>query len=487
MTKNKRNLLILIFVVLLGAGGAGSYVLYKKNKVKKESSTTTEVATKTERVTQNISVSGTVAYDDEVKYYANEDDKRISKVLVEVGDFVEKGQVIVEYDMDKLEDLKNNLSKAKLTLKSLQLDLSNLTTKDDIDVLNIQSDLESANLQINDYKNQISDNENQISQLQAKLSIAENSLKQDKELYQKGYKSSSDIKTSENSVKELNDSIDKLKKSNDTLKKNIDAKNNIKTINSEKLKLARDKKQDKTVIYKVDVKVIEIEKAKLEIATIEKDIKNFQKYTVAETSGVVTEVGVTDGQTVSIGTELITTANNNKLIIESEISEYEVNKIKIGDEATVTGDGFENEYTAIVTKILPVAEKNSDGNIVVPIKLELKNPKETIRNNYSVTIKISKKQANDSVLVPVSAITKDTDGKSYVNVMNTETKKVSKKEIKTGEIVGTEVEVKGLDSNEKVVKTSGKSTNKNKSNSGGGNGGPPADGGAPQGPPPGGN
>ena len=134
-----------------------------------------------------------------------------------------------------------------------------------------------------------------------------------------------------------------------------------------------------------------------------------------------------------------------------------------------------------------MAKTNSDGNVVVPIELSLEEPEETIRNNYSVTIKISKEQNNESTLVPLSAIIRDNSGKSYVNVINTETKEQSKKEIKTGEIVGTDVEVKGLATNEKVVSVS--STKSSKKSSGGlklpGTGG--GQGGAPQGPPPGGN
>lgn len=491
MSKKKKIFIISLLVITLSGGAVAGYVTYKKSKTVKESTKTQEIKTTNAKVTQNISVSGTVSYDDEVKYYADEENKRISKVLVEVGDFVEKGQTIVEYDMQKYDDLQDDLKKAQISLKTLQLDLGNLTTKDDIEILNLQNDINSTNIQIDETKNQIKDNENQISQLQGKLSIAENSFKQDKELFDKGYKSSSDLKTSENSVKELKDSINKLNKSNEILRKNISTKESTSNISSEKLKLAKNKNLDKTVSYKVQVKYEEIQKAKLDISSIEKEIKNFQKYTVAQNSGVVTVVNVKDGQTVTIGTELITTANNKNLIIESEISEYEVNKIKVGDEAKVTGDGFENEYTAIVTKILPVAKTNSDGNVVVPIELKLENTEETIRNNYSVTIKISKKQSSESILVPVSAITKDSEGKSYVNVINTETKKTSKKEVKTGEIVGTDVEIKGLASNEKVVnvsETSAKSNKKSVGLPGSGNGGPPADGGgAPQGPPPGGN
>lgn len=453
MEKNKKKKILIfsLLVILISGASFGGTVVYNKSKTSAVNETISDVKTKKATVTQNISVSGTIAYDDEVKYYADEDEKLISKVLVEVGDIVEAGQTIVEYDMEKYYDLQDELKKAKINLKTLQLDLGSLTTKDEIEVLNLESDLESINIQINEAKNDIKNNENQIKQFQSKLAIAENSLKQDKELFEKGYKSSSDIKESENSINEIKNSIEKLNKTNEVLKKNINSKETNKNINNEKLKLATNKNLDKTVSYKVSVKINDIEKSKLEIESIEKELNNFQKYTVAEKSGVVTAVNVTDGQTVSIGKELLSTADSTKLIINSEISEYEVNKIKLGDEAKITGDGFEKEYTAKITKILLVAQKNSDGNVVVPIELSLENTEETVRNNYSVTIKISKQQNQDSTLIPVSAITRDSSGKSYVTVENIETKQTSKKEIKTGEIVGTDVEVKGISDSEKVV------------------------------------
>lgn len=492
MEKSKKKKILLFSVLILVISGAcfGGVTLYSKSKTPVATEQVTNVETKQATVTQNISVSGTIAYDDEIKYYADEDNKLISKVLVEVGDVVEVGQTIVEYDMNKYSDLQDDLKKSKISLKSLQLDLQNLGTKDDISILNLENTVEDINIQINEAKNDIKNNENQIKQLQSKLTIAQNTLKQDKELYEKGYKSASDIRESENSIDEIKDNMDKLTKTNEVLKKNINSKEANKNMNNEKLKLEKNKNLDKTVTYKINLKVQEIEKAKLEIESIEKELNNFQKYTVAEKAGVVTAVNVTDGQTVTIGTELLSTADSKKLIINSEISEYEVNKIKVGDKATITGDGFEKEYTAVITKILLVAQENSDGNVVVPIELSLEDTEETIRNNYSVTIKISKQQDTESTLVPVSAIIRDSSGKSFVNVEDTETKKTSKKEIQTGEIVGTNVEVKGLSSTEKVVivkETGTAASTKKGLNLPGNGGGPPAGGDAPSGPPPGGN
>lgn len=476
---NKKKLIIIIvtFMIIIGAALGG--IAIKKNISNKKAmaaNAAKEVKTKTKVVSQTVTVDGTIAYDDEVKYYANEDDKLISKVLVEVGDLVEKGQTIVEYDMDKYTTLQDNLKKEKLNLTTLQLDLGNLTTKDNVQILTLNNGAESINSQIKEYEGTIKTNENQIKLLKSKQELLEKTLKQDKELFDKGYKNASEIKESENTLEENKDNIEKLNETNETLKRSIATNKSDKKLNAEKLKIEQNKTEDKSIVYKIKVKQQEIAIAKLDIAAIEKSIKVFQRYTKAEKSGVVTEVNVTDGQTVIIGTDLLTIADSKKLIINADVSEYEVKKLALGDKAIVTGDGFEKEYTATITKILPVAKTDSDDNIVVPIELSLEKVSEEIRNNYTVSLKMIKTPVNKSILVPVSVITRDSSGKSYVNVQNSETKKISKKEVSTGEIVGTDVEVTGLKKNEIVMTaTNGKASTKNNGLGRGPSGGPPHD------------
>ena len=102
---------------------------------------------------------------------------------------------------------------------------------------------------------------------------------------------------------------------------------------------------------------------------------------------------------------------------------------------------------------------------------------ETIRNNYTVSVVIDKTPKEKSILLPVSSIVKDNAGNSYVYIKGTGTEPI-KKQIKTGEIKGTEVEIIGLSTTDQVVEVK---QNKNKKTDqgmmggpmGGGEGGPP--------------
>ena len=486
MEKKKKIIISVLAVVIAvsAIGGGIAIKKYKANKAKQESSVT-EVTKKTDTVSQKITFDGTIAYDDEVEYYAESsgDHKQISKVLVEQGDIVKKGQILIEYNRDEYNDLLDDLKTAKLELAVLQEDLKNYQTSDKTEILSLDNSILTNDNSIKEYEATIKNNENTIALKQSQLSVLEATLKQDKELLEKGYKSSTDVKSSENTIKEYKDSIAQLKETNSNLKRSISLSDSAKKLNSEKLKLQKNTSLDKTIAYNMKVKKLSIEKQKIVIAAYEEEIKTFQRQTIAKDDGVVTEVNASDNETVDVGASVITVANNAKLIINADVSEYEVNKIAIGDKATVTGDGFEKTYTATVTKILPVGGTDDDDNVVVPIELavDMANVSETIRNNYTVSVTIDKTPKSKSTLLPVSSIVKDNAGNSYVYIKDATTGKPVKKQIKTGEIKGTEVEVIGLSTTEQVVEVKESTTKKDDPSlmgaPMGGEGGPPPGGG----------
>ncbi len=482
----KRKVIFSILAIFIIIGFIVGGVIIKKRLAEKnqKNEAVKEVSKKTDLVTQKITFDGTVAYDDEVEYYAESsgDHKQISKVLVEQGDIVKKGQVLIEYDMDEYNDLLDDLKTAKLELSTLQEDLKNYQTSDKTEILSLDNSILTNENSIKEYEATIKNNENTISLKQSQLTVLESTLKQDKELLEKGYKSSTEIKDSENTIKEYKDAIAQLKETNSNLKRSITLSNSAKNLNAEKLKLQKNTSLDKTIAYNMKVKKLAIEKQKIVIAAYEEQIKTFQRQTIAKDDGVVTEVNASDNETVDVGASVITVANNKKLIINADVSEYEVNKIAIGDKATFTGDGFEKTYTATVTKILPVGGTDDDDNVVVPIELtvDMSDVTETIRNNYTVSVVIDKTPKEKSILLPVSSIVKDNAGNSYVYIKGTGTEPI-KKQIKTGEIKGTEVEIIGLSTTDQVVEVK---QDKNKKTDQGMMGGPM--GGGEGGPPPGG-
>jgi len=70
--KVKKKIIISVLAVVIAVSAIGGGIAikkYKANKAKQESAVT-EVTKKTDTVSQKITFDGTIAYDDEVEYYA---------------------------------------------------------------------------------------------------------------------------------------------------------------------------------------------------------------------------------------------------------------------------------------------------------------------------------------------------------------------------------------------------------------------------------
>ena len=92
--EKKRKVIFSILAIFIIIGFIIGGVIIKKRLAEKKQNNEAikEVSKKTDLVTQKITFDGTIAYDDEVEYYAESsgDHKQISKVLVEQGDIVKK-------------------------------------------------------------------------------------------------------------------------------------------------------------------------------------------------------------------------------------------------------------------------------------------------------------------------------------------------------------------------------------------------------------
>ena len=64
---------------------------------------------------------------------------------------------------------------------------------------------------------------------------------------------------------------------------------------------------------------------------------------VAPISGVVTSRMVQPGETVKEGSALLTIANLNRTRVEAEVDEFDAGRIKLGQEAEITAEGYDSQ------------------------------------------------------------------------------------------------------------------------------------------------
>jgi len=141
-------------------------------------------------------------------------------------------------------------------------------------------------------------------------------------------------------------------------------------------------------------------------------------------TGIVTKQDAKVGQTVSVGTSVVSVISNSNLEIEANVSEISVGKVKVGDQVLITMDAFADKtFKGTVTYIEP-AETVVDGVVNFKITIAFSEKYPEIKTGLSTNLSIITAEKVDVLRVPAYAVTKK-DDKSYV------TKKVGKESVET--------------------------------------------------------
>jgi HlyD family secretion protein len=72
---------------------------------------------------------------------------------------------------------------------------------------------------------------------------------------------------------------------------------------------------------------------------------------VAPISGVVTVRHVNEGETVSAGAPIVTVADLSRVRIAAEVDEYDVQRLALGDPATITAEGYDRSWRGRIEEI----------------------------------------------------------------------------------------------------------------------------------------
>lgn len=201
---------------------------------------------------------------------------------------------------------------------------------------------------------------------------------------------------------------------------------------------------------------IALKQATLEEA--EKSLTNIRKkldkaVTYAEFDGIVLKQDIKQGMTVSPGNLLLSIGSPSDLQIDFGVNEYDAARIKIGQKAIITGDGFGDKiYNGEVIKIAPSASvmQTSRGNeTVVKTTIKIIDPDDNIKPGFSASVEITVEEKRSVILLPLECVIEGEDGKQVMIVKDGE---ISEREVKTGieNELYTEI-TQGLNEGEEVL------------------------------------
>lgn len=336
----------------------------------------------------------------------------VNKIDFIYGQLVKKDQVLVHVESQKI--LNNYRDSRVAYLKALDDYNQKIDWHESSDVLNAQDSLVKS---------------------KRSLTQALNSYQENQKLYKLGIVSHSALTQSKNSYEDGKTSYEQAQRSlKAVLKKGLGD-----NLLMSKLALANAKAKYESLKSQVDSHSIKAPAAGIVLKPDTGDSSDGSDGS-KKSSGKLTV-----GSTVQFQEVLVNIGDMSGLQLNFKIPEININEIKTGDPATITGAGFPGiTLKGTVTNI--GAQANSGGGGTLPtfpamviVKKLTAKQKKWIRSGMDAQIAISVYKAGNQITVPVSAVHQNKDGSAYVNLFNNG--KSTKQVVTTGKVDGLNVQV----------------------------------------------
>lgn len=121
-------------------------------------------------------------------------------------------------------------------------------------------------------------------------------------------------------------------------------------------------------------------------------------------AGTITQVSNMVGDQVTPGTIAFRLDDLSKLLVDVQISEVDINRVRMGQDATVTFDAILNkEYKGKVVEVARIGQ-TVQGVVNFTVTVELINPDENVLPGMTAAVNLVVNQLNDVLLVPNRAV-----------------------------------------------------------------------------------
>lgn len=476
----RKGVKIAITAVVIGAVGFGGYNIYKKVSKKDVmmpegmgKNSITEFVSRT-TMEESITASGSVLLKDEIEVYAEGETNKIKTILVEEGDYVQAGQILVEYDIEdtkdalekQIRDAKTEIQNAELSLKSITLPTSaSDLLKLENQVTSAQKSLYDAQNNYNNYETKISQQEASIAELKTELESAAKTVSDNAKLLEVGGITQTEYDNSvaaynkqnnsyNNAVSELNQIITDQKSAALTVKS---SENSLKEAQNS-LAEAKDVFSDEATKIKYEQQLLSLEKLKTNLADYEEDLAELVYSTTSQVTGIVTEVCVDEGTYTEENTVILKVADFNDLIVSANIEEYDAPSLEVGQKVSMTTDGIpDTVYEGTITKINPSASAATSmmgTETVVPIEISVDNPDGILKPNFTLDLEILILDRQNVLAISTSALDFDAENNQYYVYKVENDKTLKKTLVEVGEYGDTLTEIiSGINEGDSIITT----------------------------------
>lgn len=397
-------------VIVAAAVGIALFVKAKgsKDTVNAGSGQQSTVQLSKQDLVESISATGTFESATNKSVTSTATNLTVKKVLVAVGDTVQKGDSLVKFDQSDLED----------AYADAKDNLSDTTTSANAEVTNAKKQLSNAQTTYSDSKTS----------------------------------SAAEVKKTKASLQTIKKTIRSLK---DKIKAAKDAAR--KTALQQELSQAQEQLTQAQEKYEQAEtnRTKQIKEAQKQVKEAKENLDNCA--VTAPVSGTVTSLSVEEGDTYSGGT-LLQIQDTQSFVITTSVDEYDISDVKVGQRVVILTDATDNdELEGKVTFVAPSTDSSgststeaqgqssgttassSDG---YEVKIKVTSSDDRIKLGMTAKCSIVKKEASDVYAVPYDAVHRE-NGESYILVKDGDS--TSKVTVTTGMETDYYIEVQGDD------------------------------------------
>jgi len=165
-------------------------------------------------------------------------------------------------------------------------------------------------------------------------------------------------------------------------------------------------------------------------------------------NGVVADRPLYPGEMAAAGTPLLTVMDISQVIARAHIPQQEAALLKLGDKASITVPGEEQQVEGKITVISPALDPNST---TVEVWVEAKNPDQRLKPGTSVQLSMLARTIPDALVIPAVSLLTAEDGSTSVMLVGPDNR-AHQKTVKVGVRQGDQVQiVEGVQAGERVV------------------------------------
>ena len=456
LIKGKKKIIAIVCIVAIGGTTAYAYKTKTSTQVIERIPTTTTI--QTGDLSKKVSATGTARASEETSIFI-ELSQEVEEVFVEVGDEVTENQLLVTYNTeDTKKELENKIRQAEITYENTQLSLQELIEPaTGTELIDLQSQVLSAEKSIEDTKTEISNTEVKITQAEKDVETAKTNVENNEKLYEIGGISKETLDNSKTTYDTAVTTLDQLKQSKEFLESSLSTLElNLEKANIN-LQTGTDKLSDTATANNYTKQLNSLETAQISLEEAKDELAKVTDATYSPVSGTVIECNAVEGQMLTDSTVMMKVADLTNIDLDAYVSEYDISNIQVGQKVEITSDGIEGKvYTGTVTKIELVASEQSSfsgSETVVPIVIHMDDPDERVMPGISFDLEIITTELSDISYIPISSVSKDDNGDTFVYTLD-ENEMLVKTPVELGTYSDMYVEIiSGISEGQEFVET----------------------------------